>query len=200
MSVTSIAQVRALVKTGVADSDLQDIIDREEAYLARELRAPIAGSRTQNVWRAPFALDFNDIYLQRPTDSLTSVVDNGVSVDLADVRLLEAGYVIERTSDDGTTGAWQGPLIAITYTPNDLLEVQRVVVELCRLTLIETGFSSEDIGTYKYDHGRLPATSMQIQQAGRRTLVRTLLPIPRMGSVSLSSGHLDRVAVPASVS
>lgn len=196
MSVTTAADVRALVKSSASDGDLQAIIDREEAYLARELRAPIAGERTQQVWRLPFQHSYSDITLMRPTDAVTTVVDNGVTLDLSRIRLLDTGGVIELAD-----GPWSGPLIEVTYTPNDELEVVRVVVELCRLTLQETGYSEEQIGTYRYSRGRSLATPMQIQASSRRTLVRSLMLQPRLGSPRLERGtstEREAVVVPAS--
>lgn len=199
MSVTTPADVRALVKTALTDPQLQAVIDREEAYLARELGAPIAGERTQEIWRLPGGISFNDIHLKRPTDEITTVVDNGVDVDLDEIRLLENGTIVERAAAAETSGAWTGPLITVKYTPNDEAEVVRVVIELCRLTLLESGFIGETIGTYAYEKGRVPASSMQVQNASRKALVRTLLQVPRNGSPRLGIGNLDRIGVPQSV-
>ena len=190
MSTATIAEVRALVATGLSDPDLQPVIDREESYLARELGAPIAGERIQQVWRSRLTASFDDIHLARPTDALTTVTDNGVTIDPADVRLLAAGTIAELVA-----GSWSGPLVELTYTPNDVLQVIRVVIELCRLTLGETGFNSEDIGDYRYQRsGILQATATQIQAASRKALVRTLLVSrSRPGTIHLQPDLLERI-------
>lgn len=191
MSETALAEVRALVATGLGDPDLQSVIDREEQYLAHELGAPISGERTQSVWRSGwYWRDSDHIYLARPTDAVTAITDNGVSIDPSAVRLFGNGSLLERVS-----GGWAGPLIELTYTPNDRLRVVRVVIELCRLTLGETGFNSEDIGDYRYQRsGILQATSMQIQSTSRKALVRSLLqPRVGLGSVRLQVDYPQRV-------
>src|SRR4029077_16490386 len=124
-----------------------------------------------------------------PTDSVV-VVDNGVPVDPSDIRLLHAGTVVERAS-----GPWQGPRIDCTYNPNDTIEANRVVIELVRLTVNETGYAAETIGDYRYEHGRLQATPMQVQMASRRALVRSLLPKPPLASPRMHTGHHERIGV-----
>lgn len=183
MSLVSPSQVMALVKTTLAEDDVQDVIDREEAYLAAELRSPLTGTRTQSIWRkaAPFTGDVGPIRLIRPTDEVDEVRDDGVILDEDDFRLLEGGTLIERV------GFWTGPLIEVDYTPNDQANVERVVIELCRLTLTETGFNSESFGgDFMYQRsGIKPATSHEIQMASRRALVRSLQTRTTNGTASL---------------
>lgn len=190
MSVLTLAGARAQVSTGLSDDDLQAVIDREEEYLEGELGAPIAGERTQEIWLARDRARPDDLYLARPTDALDGVTDNGVTLDPADVRLLANGTIAERAD-----GAWVGPRVTLTYTPKDALSVARVIVELVRLTLGETGFNSEDIGDYKYQRsGIMPASAMQIQAASRKALVRQLiLPRPRPASVPLHAFRTERI-------
>jgi hypothetical protein len=208
-SVTSVAQVRALVSTSMSDADLQGVIDREEAALARQVTA-LAGDRTQTWFvgdqsamglyrdslttlpfsgRGPFmgawmTVDrMGPLSLLRPTDAVV-VTDNGVTVADDDIRLLRGGTQVERAS-----GGWQGPIVTVAYTPNDALEVARVVIELCRLTLTETGYQSERIGEYQYDRGAKPAGADP-----RRALVRSLMPHPAKGSMRIrTSSEDDRI-------
>lgn len=192
MSIATLAEVRALVSTGLGDPELQAVINREEDYLSDELGAPVAGERIQQVWRTGRSGWVGDsIYLARPTDALDEITDNGVDVDPAEVLLLGNGTIVERVAR-----GWTGPLVEFTYTPNDALAVARVEIELVRLTLAETGFNSEDIGDYKYQRsGILQATSMQIQSASRRALVRTLVvPRPRPRSVRLVASQAERIS------
>jgi len=192
------SQLRPLVSSALTDAQLQDVIDREEAALARQISA-LYGARTQtwyvgdpgSVWMYAAELPtswvtsdrMGPLALLRPTDAVT-VTDNGVSVSGSDVRLLRGGTQVERAS-----GGWDGPIVTVTYTPNDALEVTRVLIELCRLTLTETGYQSEQIGDYRYDRGA--------RQAGgdpRRVLIRSLMPHPARGTVRVrTSSEDDRV-------
>jgi hypothetical protein len=184
-SLVTPAQVKALVQTMLTDDQVQDVIDREEATLARQITA-LSGSRTQLVysgdpaslglWWDPAAWEpgtrvwilsdrMAPIWLLRPTDAVT-VKDNGLTVAGSDVRLLNRGRLVERAS-----GGWRGPLVEVTYTPNDALEVTRVVIELCRLTMTETGYNSERIGDYGYTRS-LPGG--ESPTATRKALIRSL--------------------------
>jgi hypothetical protein len=189
VSETTIAEVRALVATGLGDPDLQAVIDREEDFLVGELGAPISGERVQQVWRSRWGW-LDSLYLARPTDQVTEIIDNGVTIDPGAVRVI-ANRLVERV-----TGSWAGPLIELRYTPTDRLRVVRVVIELCRLTLGETGFNSEHIGDYQYQRsGILQATATQIQAASRRSLVRSLqMPRRGIGVIRLGVDHVERVS------
>lgn len=185
MSVTSVEAVQAIVSEArrLANDPVQDVIDREEAFLAHELRAPLAGVRTQRVWVQRAGGACSGINLMRPTDAIDELRDNDVVIDDDRIRLLATGTLVE------LDGPWTGPLVEIDYTPNDEAQIVRVVIELCRLTLTETAYNAEDLGGYKYQRaGIKPATSMQIQVASRRALVRSLQTGSRYGSV-----QLDRV-------
>lgn len=193
MSVVTVEQLRALVPATQTDDQLQEVIDREEHYLEVELRGPLTGPRTQTFYVGdPAAMGLwidtrvllpgspiwmmsdrmGPLGLMRRTDGLSiagtppvvfSVVDNGVAVIPTDLRLLRYGSLIERAS-----GGWNGPIVTATYEPNDTLEVLRVVIELCRLTLTETGFFAEAIGEYRYTKRSDKADE------SRKMLVRTL--------------------------
>jgi hypothetical protein len=196
-----VAQVRALVTTSMSDADLQDLIDREEAALARQI-GPLSGPRTQ-VWyvgdpSGPWPVyGFGPLYgsslahmgarvasdrmgplaLLRPADAV-EVTDNGVAVTPEDVRMLRNGTQIERAS-----GGWTGPIVLGTYTPNDLSEVIGVVIGLCRLTVVETGYVSETIGGYAYTR----ETKSQSGVDPRKALIRTLQTHPPRGTLGVRS-------------
>ena len=200
-SLTTLAEVRSLVSTKLADADLQGVIDREEAALARQI-GPLSGERTQTFYigsSAPLYLDpvldprnawiqsdrMGRLVLQRPTvagDDLV-VTDNGTDLDPTDVRLLRGGTAIERAS-----GGWTGPVVEVTSVPSDELEVKRVVIELCRLTLVETGLASEQIGDYQYTR------SAESPADARRSLIRSLMTHPPAGTLRVrTSSEDDRI-------
>ena len=158
MSLVSIAEVRALVQTGLSDADLQAVIDREEAFLARRVGL-LSGPRTVTVLRPTESTVFR---LLRPATTAT-VTDNGVVTTVA----LIAERYIERVA-----GYWIGP-VAITYTPTDAAEVKRVVIELVRLALSGSTYASETIGDYSYTRDARDGAVPTVSRAG---LIASLLP------------------------
>ena len=176
-SVVSVEQVRALVDSDLSDADLQAVIDREEAALAREI-GPLVGPRTQTFYVSSRPDNYpQSLMLTRPT-SAVSVTEAGTGMDPAKVVLRGAGYVVDRGTGtppylDGSH--WAGPTVAVTYTPNDELEVERVVIELCRLTVTETGYLSETIGDYTYSRGARGG-AINPTESARAKLIETLKP------------------------
>ncbi len=169
MSLTTEAEVRALVETALDDVSLQAVIDREEAWLARRI-GPLSGPRTVT-YRYPDVRGV--IQLDRPTDAVT-VTDNAVATPI----YLD-GYAIERQS-----GYWTGP-VSITSTPNDLDEVKRAVIQLVSLTLRgPNDLASEQIGSYSYQRFGAQGQSGAVNNRG--AIVRSLQPPRHPTSVALS--------------
>ncbi len=140
MSFVAVSEVRALVDTGLDDVNLQDVIDREEGWLAGRIGA-LTGERTDTYEPG---LSDSPVYLPRRAESVV-VSDNAVSV--ADFRFTASSGMVRRT-----TGYWSGP-VTVTWTPSDYEAVQRAVIELVRDTVSETGFESESMGSYSYSRG-----------------------------------------------
>lgn len=146
-SVTSLAEVRALVTTSLSDVDLQAIIDREEAWLAGRVGA-LSGERTD---RFRPGLGDTTLYLRRRADAV-AVTDDGVAlVEDTDYVFTPASGALRRGAWN-EAACWTGP-VTVTWTPADEAEVKAAVIELVRGTLGETGFDSEDIGEYSYTRG-----------------------------------------------
>jgi hypothetical protein len=185
MAVLTLAEARALITTALGDSDLQAVIDREEAWLARRVGA-LSGSRSETFYTGDHD---GPLLLRRPTSSVT-VTDGGVAVDSDDMRLLRDGTVVERVT------TWQGPIVVVTYTPNDAAEVDRVLVELVRTTLSSSLFVSERIGDYSYQRGGGSDPVRQTRDA-RLLLIRDLIPHRGPGTVALRSAAIpDRIVSP----
>lgn len=140
MSLVTLSEVRALVKSGLADADFQAVIDREESWLAGRIGA-LAGARTDTFYPG---LTDAPIYLGRRAASVV-VTDKAVAV--SDIRFASDTGLVRRTS-----GYWTGPVV-VTWTPTDTDVVKRGVIELVRGTLTETGYDSETIGDYAYSRG-----------------------------------------------
>lgn len=137
MSLTTVAEVRALVDTDLSDVDLQDVIEREEAWLAQRV-GRLAGPRTV-VYRNPYRHE--TFRLPRPA-SVADVMDGGnvVTADLSD----DGHYI-----DPGLRW-WVGP-VAVNWTPADEHVVKRGVIELVRLASNAVdNLASETMGSYTY--------------------------------------------------
>lgn len=162
-SVTSIAEVRALVTTSLSDVDLQAIIDREEAWLTG-LVGPLEGERT-----VTFRPTYSDgaMYLRRRTTDVALVEDGVALVPDTDYVFTPENGALRR----GTVllpRTW-GAIVTATFTPSDLADVKRAVIELVRGSLDETGYDSETIDGYSYTRGESAA------RTSRSELARSIL-------------------------
>lgn len=176
-NVLSTDAARVLVDTNLNDADLETVIGYEEAWLARRV-GQLTGERAQRLVPRAYS-DSSRLYLLRPTDSV-EVSDAGTDLDPAAFTLVENGRAIEVVSGAWVAaGLWPLGVVEATYTPNDEDEVKRVVIELLRLTLVETGFRAETIGAYSY--------TRDSSGPQREALVRGLLPRRRAGTVPIAS-------------
>lgn len=164
-------------------ADLQDAIDREEAWLARRI-GPLTGERTEDFPLAHIRPTVHEVRLRRPTDAVEVLqydVNHANPADITgqvDVRGLGWRVAI---LPEGMH--FYGPL-AITYEPNDLLEVQRALLQLVGLSLGTTtggGLQSEIMGSYSYTRAAGSATRI------RRSIVRDLQTPPAAASSRLLS-------------
>lgn len=215
MSFVLLADVRALVACRQTDPQLQTILDREEAWLMDRIGV-LTGPRTQTFYlpaereqiyiepsgyaldrpRLPYPYMIRDIDAESPltlfrqADTVSLVTDGGATVT---TRLLSLGWKIEKA-----TGPWIGPSMAVTYIPTDGASIARVVIELLRLTVIETGFIQERLGDYSYSRRAGNIEPVAASAEARLALVRTLLypsNIPRTMRLR-SSALSDRVGAP----
>lgn len=158
------AEVEALLATGLEPAALQGVIDREEDWLANDLRVGIGqltGSRTQTVGRPHGGTQ--PILLARPTSAVT-VLDNGVT--RTDVAILGGIRV---------AALWVGPQITLTYTPRDESQVKRVLFELVRMAVSNSPYRQEATGGQSYSRP-LEVDTM------RERLAVTLHPALRAGA------------------
>lgn len=177
-SLVTPTEVKALVQTSLTDSELQTVIDREEAWLAGRIGA-LSGSRTETFYPTRGA---EPLFLRRPAPSVT-VTDDGDAVDLGEddgeYRLLYGGTVVHRINTD-----W-GDKVTVTYTPNDSAAVKTAVIDLIRLRITDTGFVSERIGAYSYQTNQRSGAREETREA----IVRSLMARPRYRSERLVSGR-----------
>lgn len=140
MTLLDPEHVAALMSPGIDPDDLVLVIEREEDWLANDPVdgiGQLVGERTDVLWVAPG--DDRPLLLARPTAAIR-VVDGGASVE---VRLLD-GVRVERE------GAWRGPTVAVTSTPSDQAAVERVLLELVRLTLSSSPYAQESSDGHSY--------------------------------------------------
>lgn len=187
MSAVTTDDVLSHVATDRSVYDLQELIDEEEAWLARRI-GPLVGPRTE-LFRLPSGYDI--LRLRRPTDAIIAATDNDVEVDVADLELRHNGWRVTRAS-----GIWLGN-VGLTYTPNDWYEVRRVVIDLVRGSIAlaeqkagETAYDSERIGEYSY----VRATGGRAPQAMRRGIMSSLLPPKEPSSSKLLASFAFQVA------
>jgi hypothetical protein len=165
-SLVDIAAVRALVRSRLSDVDVQAVIDREEAWLAGRV-GPLTGERTDT-----FRPGIGDtpLYLRRRAESVV-MTDAGRTLAASEFLFTPSTGQIRRIwtpdlQDDPPWRqlylGWQGTVTA-TYTPSDQAAVERAIIELVRLTVGETGFDAETMGTYSYTRG---ASGGRLSRAG----------------------------------
>lgn len=163
MSTLSVAELRALINTGLDDTRLGAIITREETEIDRRLGAASDGSTTSIVETKPGG--GANFYLRRPIVSVTQVRER-IALGQAFTTLLASQYQV--WADEGrlerlptaTAGvpAWSmsgtlwGALIEVTYVPIDDRERRKLaIVEFVRIALERTAMKSENVaGEYSF--------------------------------------------------
>ncbi len=163
MSTLSVAELRSLVNTGLNDSSLQLIIDREELEITRRLGAASDGSTTSIVETKPGGCANH--YTRRPIASVSQVREQ-LALGQSFTTLLTTEYQVWK--DEGRLerlptalsgiptwsmgGSLWGALIEVTYIPVDDRERRKLaIVEFCRIALERTAMKSESVaGEYSY--------------------------------------------------
>lgn len=166
MSVIDVDELRLHLDTSLDNEGLQLLLNAEVSRLERRVGS-LDGEIVETVELAKYA----NLVLSRPTDAV-EVTDDDVE---AEVTLRSDG----RTVVPGV-GYWTGTVVA-TYTPNDKDEVRAVLVDLVRLRMTETAYTSENTDSYSYEND--PTTRAR----QREGLIRSLLPKQLPASVQLVS-------------
>lgn len=186
MALITIAQARARgVSLPADDTAAQDVIDEQEAWLARKIGA-LTGSRTETFY-VGLSETRRKLGLRRPTTSVV-VTDGGATVATDQYRLVDDGAAIARVYS-APTRWWTGPYVTAAYTPNDQTLVESALYDLCALAAAPaTGYDSEQIGAYSYRKGSTSGSSVAAQRA---SIVSSLLP-RRDQAVTLVSARILR--------
>ena len=167
--------VAALMSPGVDAADLTLVIEREEDWLANDPVdgiGQLVGARTDVIWVAPG--DDRPLLLARPTAAV-EIVDGGIVVPSDQIRLAGRGTRIARV------GSWRGPSVTVTSAPSDQKSVERVLLELVRLTLSASPYQQESSEGHGYTRPADPGVT-------RSRLARSLRPHRGPMSTRLGAG------------
>ena len=178
----STAEARALITTSLSDSDLGDVISREEAWLARRI-GPLEGERVETFASVSGT---EGLRLSRPTDAVTVEDEAG---PMTAVEVVGWGDVI---LDPDSGRGWNGD-VQVTYTPSDSEEVKRALVTLLRLTLAESGYASQSAGGYSV------ATDVDAQAKLRYRAWRSLLRPRQASSLRILGSGATAALAPISI-
>jgi hypothetical protein len=170
MSLVSVSEARLRrIPLPVDDGAAQDIIDEEEAWLARRI-GPLTGARTERFY-VGVGVTQGRLGLRRFTDAV-SVVDAGATVDPAHYRIVDHGASIILTYN-AASWWWFGPYVEVTYTPSDEDEVLGAIYALIALASVPPSpYESEQIGSYSYSRGR----GIAAPRARRGALASAIVP------------------------
>jgi hypothetical protein len=170
-SYLTLAQFRELVTTSLSDEALAILLDAaaQEIYEA----AGAAGETTEWLHGNGHLLG-----LSRPVDTITSVVENDVTLADDDYELSTISQMVLRRTDDGTNPRhhW-GWRVDVTYTPaDDLATRQRVQAELVKLSLAtDPNLASQRLGDWAETYVSNPKSPAE----QRADILATLdVPVP----------------------
>lgn len=176
-SLVTVASVRAQIQTGLNDTDLQDVIDCEEAEVIRRFGAhystagnpAVAATVSETVEGRPAGSRAyrQSLYFRRKLTEITKVVEDGVDLEADDYRLWGGQGRIERLP----AGLTWGEVVTVTYIPEDDNGIRRAaIIDLVRIALGRTAMKSESVG------GEFSYTAPDWDAARKNILARIDLP------------------------
>jgi hypothetical protein len=171
LSLISVSECRGRNIPLPADDTLaQDIIDEQEAWLARKLHGPLTGSRTET-FHTGFSRSTGKLSLARYTDAVAITDGSGAPLASDQFRLVDSGSALERL-ETASSLWWTGPYTSVVYEPNDEDEVRRVLFDLVALYATPASDKkAETIGAYSYSGG-----GVANRAASRAVLAGSLIP------------------------
>ncbi len=145
MSLLTLAEARALVKTSLTDPELQAVIGREEDEIIRLYGAHyISGTTVSETVEGGGP----SLFVRRPILSVSSVAEDGTALESTAYRLWANQGRIERLPK----GATWGEVITVVYVPQDDNSRRKAaLIDLVRLAVERAALKSESIaGEYSY--------------------------------------------------
>ncbi len=175
MSLLSVAGLRAQIRTSLTDSQLQMVIDREEAEVIRRFGAHYISGSTMVTETLEGGM--RNLYLRRRLTSVSSITEYSTSdstsgtllTAVSDYRVWAAQGRIERMPSTAVSGfgvgTW-GAIVTIVYVPADDNDLRKAaIIDLCRLALERTAMQSENVaGEYSYTAPDWSAARAEILQ------------------------------------
>lgn len=155
MSLTAVAEVRALVATTLTDAQLQIVIDRVEADITERIGAPYTDANT--TISETVAGGYADLYLKRPISSVSTVTEysslsseSGEALTAADGDFFvwpNEGRLVRLANG----GRW-GARVVVAYVPaDDRHKWKQAVTDLVRLIVNHQAMKAESVaGEYSY--------------------------------------------------
>lgn len=161
MSLLTVAELKAQVRTSLTDAQLQPVINREEAEVIRLYGAHYVDGLTTVTETLEGGT--KSLYLRRRLASVSSITEYSTSdstsgtllTAVSDYRVWTAQGRIERMPSTAVSGfgvgVW-GAIVIIIYVPFDDTDARKAaIIDLCRLALERTAFKSESIASeYNY--------------------------------------------------
>ncbi len=133
------ATVAAAVRARGVETDLSDAALAAFARAAVEEIGTRLGDRTGIVARHDGGVQY--VFLSTPAATITSITENGVTLDAAEYQSEFGGRALSRISVYGFKTLWGGPLV-ITYDASALADTDRydrVVIDLVKLAITYDG-------------------------------------------------------------
>jgi hypothetical protein len=161
MSLLTVAELKAQIRTSLTDTQAQAVIDREETEIVRRFGAHyVDGSTTVS---ETLEGGMKNLYLRRRLTSVTSITEYQTAdattgtllTAVSDYRVWAAQGRIQRMPSTNISGfgvgVW-GAIVMLVYVPADDNDLRRTaIIDLCRLALERTALKSESIaGEYSY--------------------------------------------------
>lgn len=150
MSLVALSECRALVKSSLSNSELQEIIDRTEQEIVDRIGAFQDATLLVTATETGLLKATRLILTRQPFIAVVSITINGAAVDPDDyVTRGFAGMVVGLPS---AYAAVSPPEYTIVYRPIDQRsKLKRTIIDLVRLTIEQTAMESESVaGEYSY--------------------------------------------------
>jgi hypothetical protein len=141
MTLVTAGEVKLVVRTGLSDAELYEVIERVEAEIIARFGAHYASGKT--VSETLEGSGYSDLFLCRQIASVSSVIEDGATLAATGYRLWAGQGRLQRLP----RGATWGEVVTVAYTPADDNALRRgVIVDLVRLALERTAMRSENLG------------------------------------------------------
>lgn len=148
MSLVTLTECRALVRTSLSDAELQTVIDRTEAELQNRIGPFQDDTGLVEVTEMGILNPSGLVLTQQP---IASVVSLTVGTTLIGTYVVRGGAGMVTGLSAYSTGSTP-PTYTIVYRPTDMqADLTRAVIDLVRLTIERTAMLSESVaGEYSY--------------------------------------------------